>query len=160
MSQCAFADCTGYSAFQFLNPNMASSNIQRVTLFAVQPLIGDAFGGCVSLTDVNPISLIATTFVRGSAISLSANSSAAGGCVFIQAAAVSAARTVVVEGCSFTQCTARSFTQSPDATSVAMGGAVSLVFGCVTCDFIVTDFSLDLPEYETQCLNSPVLVLS
>jgi hypothetical protein len=109
-------------------------------LSAVRPVVGDAHGGCLSLTDVNPITLTASTFTRGSAVSSSADSSAAGGCVSIQAAAVSAARAVLIQGCNFTQCVARSIAKSPASTSVAMGGAVALLFGCVTSDFIPTDF--------------------
>jgi hypothetical protein len=145
MSHCAFTDCSGD-----VKPNVSSPIVQRVTLFAVRPLVGDAFGGCLSLTDVNPMSLTASTFTRGSAVSSSADSSAAGGCVSIQAAAVSTARAVLIEGCNFTQCIARSIAKSSASTSVAMGGAVSLLFGCVTCDFIVTDFYL--LQYNAQYL--------
>ena len=141
MSQCKFADCSGHPASQSSNSSIAASPHP----LAVSPLVGDALGGCLSLTDVNPISLLASTFMRGWAVSSSADSSAAGGCVCIQAAAVSAARRVLIEGCTFTQCIARSITKSPDSTSVAMGGAVALVFGCVTCDIIVTDFNWTYP---------------
>lgn len=140
MSQCAFTDCSGHPSSQSSNSSIASPHP-----LAVSPLVGHALGGCLSLTDVNPISLVASTFMRGWAVSSSADSSAAGGCVCIQAAAVSAARRVLIEGCTFTQCIARSITKSPDSTSVAMGGAVALVFGCVTCDIIVTDFNWTYP---------------
>jgi hypothetical protein len=68
---------------------------------SARPRAGDALGGCVSLQDVSPLYVGSTSFVRGSSLSVSSDSVAAGGCLSIQMHAQSSAVAFVTSTVGF-----------------------------------------------------------